>query len=111
MDKNVNVVIIGLREILTEIRTQLKRLNWTKEDARRYLTITYGNSSLLSLSDEQLLEFVEFIAGLPKLAPIPYKQPSHLALKGLQAPKTNPLSFFKTSNNNGSQNNDSINRF
>jgi hypothetical protein len=35
MDKNVNVVIIGLREILREIRTQLKRLNWSKEDTRR----------------------------------------------------------------------------
>jgi hypothetical protein len=113
MDKNVDIditidtrndaVIISQKEILAEIRSQLKRINWTKNDAKRYLVITYGTSSILVLSDNQLLEFVEYIAGLPVNAPMPYKQPSQLALKGLAPLKTNPLSLLKTANGNHSR--------
>jgi hypothetical protein len=107
MDTNIGsttgTVIISHKEILAEIRTQLKRINWAKDDAKRYLAITYGTSSVLALSDEQLLSFVEYIAGLPANAPMPYKQSSRLALKGLTPLKANPLSLLKKAHDNYSR--------
>ncbi|NJL82435.1 MAG: hypothetical protein HC890_04765 [Chloroflexaceae bacterium] len=43
----------------------MKRLQWTSEDGRRYLLQTYGKRSRQLLSDEELLEFWQYLKGQP----------------------------------------------
>ena len=44
---------------------ELKRLGWTRDDGRNFLQRTYGKRSRLSLTDEQLLEFLQYLQNEP----------------------------------------------
>lgn len=94
MDKDVTE--IDIKEILDEIKTQAKRLQWVKEDIQTHLLVTYHKLTLLSLSDSQILEFLEYLAGLPNGTLPPLKQPVKLPLKGISPLRITPLSIIKT---------------
>ncbi|MGL6339267.1 MAG: hypothetical protein ACRC80_09015 [Waterburya sp.] len=94
MDKDV--IAIDLKDILSEIKTQVARLNWQKEDIQKYLVINYHKLTVLSLSDSEILEFVEYLAGLPNGTLPPLKQPARLPFKGLTPLKISPLSMTRT---------------
>ena len=48
-----------------ETDIELKRLGWTRDDGRSFLQRKYGKRSRLSLTDEQLLEFLQHLKSLP----------------------------------------------
>ncbi len=52
-------------ELIRLTNIELKRLNWSVEQARKYLLKTYGKRSRQVLSDEELIEFLEFLKRLP----------------------------------------------
>ena len=56
---------LSLNEIIGEIRTQVKRIKWTKEQVRDYLIKEYDKNGLFKLTDKELIEFATYISGLP----------------------------------------------
>ena len=61
---------LDFHQIVTEIIAQRKRLGWTTEQSRDYLIKTYNKRSTQVLSDEQLIEFLEFLKGIPSPTPL-----------------------------------------
>lgn len=48
-------------QIINETTIEMKRLNWTQEQGRTYLLETYGKKSRHLLSDEELIEFLNYL--------------------------------------------------
>ena len=53
--------LLEWQEIKSEIDEAMKRLGWSEEQGRDYLVKTYGVKSRLYLTDEQLIEFANFL--------------------------------------------------
>ncbi len=53
--------LLEWQEIKSEIDEAMKRLGWSQEQGRDYLVKTYGVKSRLYLTDEQLIEFADFL--------------------------------------------------
>jgi hypothetical protein len=56
---------LDFSEIIAKSNVELKRLRWTNEQGRNYLLQTYGKRSRQLLSDEELLEFLNYLSSLP----------------------------------------------
>ena len=48
-------------EIKADIDCQMQRIGWTTEQGKQHLIDTYGKKSRLSLTDNELLEFWEYL--------------------------------------------------
>lgn len=55
-----DIIELNLKDIIDEIRTNLKQAKWDKAKTQKYLLVTYGKDGLLKLNDEQLLEFARY---------------------------------------------------
>ncbi len=51
-------------DVIAETNVELKRLGWTQEQGRNYLIQTYGKRSRQLLSDEELVEFLQYLKRL-----------------------------------------------
>ena len=51
-------------QIINQTTIELKRLGWTQEDGKKYLLATYGKKSRHLLSDEELIEFLNYLQTL-----------------------------------------------
>lgn len=56
---------IDFSEVIAKSDMELKRLSWTSEQGRNYLLGTYGKRSRQLLSDEELIEFLQYLQSLP----------------------------------------------
>ncbi len=56
---------IEFSDIIAQTNVEMKRLRWTNEQGRDYLLQTYGKRSRQLLSDEELLEFLDFLKKQP----------------------------------------------
>jgi len=52
---------IDFSEIIARSNVELKRLNWTNDQGKNYLLQTYGKRSRQLLSDEELIEFLQYL--------------------------------------------------
>ncbi len=52
---------IDLSETIAQTSVELKRLGWSNDQGRSYLQRTYGKRSRSSLTDEELLEFLQYL--------------------------------------------------
>jgi hypothetical protein len=52
---------IDFSEIIARSNVELKRLNWTNDQGKNYLLQTYGKRSRQFLSDEELIEFLQYL--------------------------------------------------
>lgn len=52
-------------DTMAEISLQMDRLGWTKEQGKDYLLKTYGKKSRHLLSDEELMEFLQYLQSQP----------------------------------------------
>jgi hypothetical protein len=52
---------IDFNDIIARTNVELKRLNWSNEQGREYLLQTYGKRSRHLLSDEELIEFLQYL--------------------------------------------------
>ncbi|VEP15723.1 Phage/plasmid primase, P4 family, C-terminal domain (fragment) [Hyella patelloides LEGE 07179] len=60
------IVEYRLSEIIESIDHEMKRLGWSKEQGRQYLMERYNKKSRLHLTDEELLEFWDYLKNLDK---------------------------------------------
>ena len=68
MDKVIDETIeVNLNSIIADIRYQLKRSGWSKDDVQKYLILTYFKDGLLKLNDIELLGFQAYCHELPTL--------------------------------------------
>lgn len=56
---------VDLSDIIAQTGIELQRLGWTEEQGREYLKAAYGKLSRHQLTDEELLEFLLYLEGLP----------------------------------------------
>ncbi|BFM40265.1 hypothetical protein [Synechocystis sp. LKSZ1] len=56
---------IDFSEVIARSNVELKRLGWTSDQGRNYLLQTYGKRSRQLLSDEELLEFLQYLESQP----------------------------------------------
>ncbi len=56
---------IDFSDVIARSNVELKRLGWTSEQGRNYLLATYGKRSRQLLSDEELLEFLQYLESQP----------------------------------------------
>lgn len=56
---------IDLSDAIAQTTIEIKRLKWTEVQGRSYLQRTYGKRSRQHLSDEELLEFLEYLKQQP----------------------------------------------
>lgn len=56
---------IDFIEIKIKIDQEMKRLKWTQEQGKNYILSNYGKRSRTYLSDEQLLEFLDYLQKQP----------------------------------------------
>lgn len=56
---------IDLSDIIAQTSVELKRLGWSNAQGRNHLQQTYGKRSRQQLSDEELLEFLQYLQGQP----------------------------------------------
>ncbi len=62
---NIEIETIDFNEIKQKTDIEIKRLGWTRDDGREFLQTRYGKRSRLHLTDEQLLEFLQYLEKLP----------------------------------------------
>lgn len=55
---------VSFQDLMTRNNAALKRLGWSQEKGREYLVTTYGKKSRQLLSDEQLIEFTDYLESL-----------------------------------------------
>ena len=60
-EKEVEIIEYDFNEIKSAIDKELKRLGWSNERGKQHLISTYNKKSRLSLSDEELLEFGNYL--------------------------------------------------
>jgi hypothetical protein len=63
MSSSANVVVYKYQEIIASIDAQMERLNWSIEDGQKYLSDRYNQKSRMYLSDEELIEFWNYLQG------------------------------------------------
>jgi hypothetical protein len=56
---------IDFNEIKNKTDVEIKRLGWTKDQGRDFLLQTYGKRSRLHLTDEELLDFLNYLESQP----------------------------------------------
>ncbi|MDW8462423.1 MAG: hypothetical protein RML10_02280 [Geminocystis sp.] len=56
---------IDFSQIIEETTREMKRLGWTQEDGKKYLLETYGKKSRHLLTDEELMEFLNYLKSQP----------------------------------------------
>ena len=56
---------MDFNEIKQKTDIEIKRLGWTKDNGREFLKSRYGKRSRLHLTDEQLLEFLQYLEQQP----------------------------------------------
>ncbi len=56
---------VNFNEIKHQTDLEIKRLGWTRDDGREFLKSHYGKRSRLQLTDDQLLEFLQYLASQP----------------------------------------------
>ena len=49
------------QQVMDDIDREMKRLGWDKQKGRQHLIETYGVKSRLYLTDEQLIEFWDYL--------------------------------------------------
>ena len=57
--------VMDSSDIIARTNVELRRLNWTSEQGRKFLQETYGKRSRSLLSDSELLEFLEYLEKQP----------------------------------------------
>jgi hypothetical protein len=55
---------IDFSDVIARTNVELKRLNWTTEQGKDYLLETYGKRSRQLLTDDELLEFLQYLESL-----------------------------------------------
>lgn len=55
----------SLLDPIAEIDVEMRRLGWTREQGREHLIETYGKRARSLLTDEQLVEFLEYLKSQP----------------------------------------------
>jgi hypothetical protein len=63
-EKTANSATMDFSQIINQTTIELKRLGWTQEDGKKYLLATYGKKSRHLLSDEELIEFLNYLQTL-----------------------------------------------
>lgn len=56
---------IDFTNVIAQTSLEIKRLQWTQEQGKNYLIATYGKRSRQLLTDEELLEFLEYLRQQP----------------------------------------------
>lgn len=56
---------LDFEAVMSRTTNQLKRLGWTTEDGKKHLTETYGKKSRQLLTDEELIEFLNYLESQP----------------------------------------------
>lgn len=56
---------INLSDVIAQTDIELRRLNWSTETGRDYLEQTYNKRSRHELSEEELIQFLCYLEGLP----------------------------------------------
>lgn len=57
---------INLSDVIAQTDIELRRLGWTVETGREYLEQTYNKRSRHELSEEELIQFLCYLEGLPE---------------------------------------------
>ncbi len=57
--------VVDYAEVVATIDSEMTRLGWDRERGERHLIEQYGLRSRIKLSDEQLLEFLEYLKSQP----------------------------------------------
>jgi hypothetical protein len=60
---------IDFSDVMARIDVEIKRLGWTKQQGKEYLLGKYGKRSRQLLTDGELLEFLNYLQGLPTPQP------------------------------------------
>ena len=55
------IVEYEYRELIAEIDLEMERLGWTTEDGRNYISDRYNKKSRLHLTDNELVEFWQYL--------------------------------------------------
>ena len=55
------VRVLDWRELIRQIDTQMQRLGWSKANGVDYIQRTYGYRTRLRLTDEQQIEFRDYL--------------------------------------------------
>lgn len=63
---------LDLSEIIAQTTVEVKRLGWDSKQGAIYLQRTYGKSSRQQLTDEELLEFLEYLRSQPTPTESPF---------------------------------------
>ena len=58
-------------KIKHQIDDEIQRLGWTKEKAKNHIYIVYRKSSRLSMTDEELLDFLSYLRSFSVAKSIP----------------------------------------
>ncbi|AFZ43158.1 hypothetical protein PCC7418_0949 [Halothece sp. PCC 7418] len=58
-------LIMDSSDIIARTNVELRRLNWTSEQGRKFLEETYGKRSRSLLSESELLEFLQYLEKQP----------------------------------------------
>ncbi|TAE56448.1 MAG: hypothetical protein EAZ76_04145 [Nostocales cyanobacterium] len=56
---------VNLSDVIAQTDVQIERLGWTKEQGREHLKRTYGKLGRSLLSEEELLDFLEYLKSQP----------------------------------------------
>lgn len=84
-------VELDIKDIISEIRINLKRAGWKKSVVKKYLIFEYHKDGILKLSDEELLEFLEFCKKLPDEKPKYFKGIEFRKLPSSKSKRTQQL--------------------
>ena len=63
--QTLETVEFDFNEIKNRTDVEIKRLGWTKEQGRDFLLQTYGKRSRLHLTDEELMDFLQYLESQP----------------------------------------------
>ena len=56
---------VNLSDVIAQTDVQIERLGWTKEQGREHLKKTYGKLGRSLLSEEELIDFLNFLKSQP----------------------------------------------
>lgn len=56
---------VDVLDILAQTTAEMKRLGWSNAQGREYLRRTYGRNSRQDLSDQELLDFLQYLRSQP----------------------------------------------
>jgi hypothetical protein len=68
---------IDLSDAIAQIGTEIERIGWNRKQGRAYLEKTYSKHTRAELTEEELLEFLDYLKALPGkdqvgLSPVPF---------------------------------------